>query len=452
MQQHESCPPKESDQASVPLKGSGKECDQLLNQDIQCIPLNDVPSKTHNENLLKKKKKKKKKKNIKLNDLPEQDNSMFRCLNNWPSVKDSCQTDPPTIPIINMFPDKIFPLGEIQQYVGSNVYRTTDEEKRHVDKLFEEDYQDIRCAAECHRQVRKYAQSYCRPGMSMIDICQRLEAKTKELILASGLQCGYGFPTGCSINHVAAHYTPNYGDMTILNYEDVVKLDFGVHVRGRIIDSAFTIAFDPKYDNLVQATKDATNAGIREAGIDVKISEVSAIIQETIESYEIELNGKFIPIKPVANLNGHSILPYQIHGGKSVPIVRTTLSDIMEENEVYAIETFASTGLGRVIESGECSHYMKDYEKGFVSLRLKNSKSLLHAIEQNFGTLAFCRRWLDDIGQTRHLIALKNLVESEVIVPYPPLVDCKNSYVSQMEHTILLRPTCKEVVSRGCDY
>jgi methionyl aminopeptidase len=67
------------------------------------------------------------------------------------------------------------------------------------------------------KKVRKYAQSYCRPGMSMIDICQRLEAKTKELILASGLQCGYGFPTGCSINHVAAHYTPNYGDTTILN-------------------------------------------------------------------------------------------------------------------------------------------------------------------------------------------------------------------------------------------
>jgi methionyl aminopeptidase len=52
-----------------------------------------------------------------------------------------------------MFPNKIFPLGEIQNYVASNVYRTTDEEKRQVDKLFEEDYQDIRCAAECHRQV-----------------------------------------------------------------------------------------------------------------------------------------------------------------------------------------------------------------------------------------------------------------------------------------------------------
>jgi methionine aminopeptidase len=36
--------------------------------------------------------------------------------------------------------------------------------------------------------------------------------------------------------------------------------------------------------------------------------------------------------------------------------------------------------------------------------------------------------------------------------PYPPLCDVKGSYVSQFEHTILLRPTCKEVISRGDDY
>jgi methionyl aminopeptidase len=39
-----------------------------------------------------------------------------------------------------------------------------------------------------------------------------------------------------------------------------------------------------------------------------------------------------------------------------------------------------------------------------------------------------------------------------VLQPYPPLCDVKGSYVSQFEHTILLRPTCKEVISRGDDY
>jgi methionyl aminopeptidase len=32
---------------------------------------------------------------------------------------------------------------------------------------------------------------------------------------------------------------------------------------GRIIDSAFTVAFDPKYEQLLAAVKDATNTGIK---------------------------------------------------------------------------------------------------------------------------------------------------------------------------------------------
>ena len=50
-------------------------------------------------------------------------------------------------------------------------------------------------------------------------------------------QAGIGFPTGCSLNHVAAHYTPNPGDNTVLQYSDVMKLDFGTHVDGYIVDS-----------------------------------------------------------------------------------------------------------------------------------------------------------------------------------------------------------------------
>ena len=39
-----------------------------------------------------------------------------------------------------------------------------------------------------------------------------------------------------------------------------------------------------------------------------------------------------------------------------------------------------------------------------------------------------------------------------IVEPYPPLCDIKGCYTAQFEHTILLRPTCKEVVSRGDDY
>ncbi len=81
---------------------------------------------------------------------------------------------------------------------------------------------------------------------------------------------------------MAAHYTPNPGDNTVLGYDDVCKIDFGTHINGRIIDTAFTVAFNPTYDKLLEAVKDATNTGIKAAGIDVRLGEIGGLIQETM--------------------------------------------------------------------------------------------------------------------------------------------------------------------------
>ncbi|GBG34858.1 Methionine aminopeptidase 2 [Hondaea fermentalgiana] len=183
-----------------------------------------------------------------------------------------------------------------------------------------------------------------------------------------------------------------------------------------------------------------------------------------MESYEIELDGKTHPIKCCRNLQGHSISPYRIHAGKSVPIVKGGEATKMEEGEMFAIETFGSTGRGYVVEDLECSHYMRRFDAPHVPLRMPASKRLLAHINRTFGTLPFCRRWLEreDGGsttingtsgkQTRYLGALKNLCDVGIIDMYPPLCDVKGSYVAQYEHTILLRPTAKEVLSRGDDY
>ena len=190
---------------------------------------------------------------------------------------------------------------------------------------------------------------------------------------------------------------------------------FGVQVNGRIIDSAYTVHFDPKYDKLVEAANEATETGIREAGIDVRLCDVGEAIQETMESYEVEIDGKTYPVKCCRNLTGHSIAPYQIHAGKSVPIVKGGEATRMEEGEFYAVETFGSTGRGYVREDLECSHYMKNFDVGHVPLRLPRAKQLLGVIDRNFGTLAFCRRYLDRIGESRYLMALKNLCDMGIV-------------------------------------
>lgn len=68
--------------------------------------------------------------------------------------------------------------------------------------------------------------------MTMIEICEELERCSRALIKENGLKAGLAFPTGCSRNNCAAHYTPNNGDTTVLQYDDVTKIDFGTHVNG----------------------------------------------------------------------------------------------------------------------------------------------------------------------------------------------------------------------------
>jgi len=47
-------------------------------------------------------------------------------------------------------------------------------------------------------------------------------------------EAGIAFPTGVSLNHCAAHFTPNPGDENlVLTEDDVIKIDIGTHVHGQ---------------------------------------------------------------------------------------------------------------------------------------------------------------------------------------------------------------------------
>ncbi|PLB54411.1 methionine aminopeptidase [Aspergillus steynii IBT 23096] len=352
------------------------------------------------------------------------------------------QSSPPRVPVANLFPNNQFPEGEIVEYKNENSYRTTNEEKRYLDRMNNDFLQEYRQGAEVHRQVRQYAQKNIKPGQTLTEIAEGIEDSVRALTGHSGLEegdnikGGMGFPCGLSINHCAAHYTPNAGNKMVLQQGDVMKVDFGAHLNGRIVDSAFTMAFDPVYDPLLEAVKDATNTGIREAGIDVRMSDIGAAIQETMESYEVQLNGTMHPVKCIRNLNGHNIDQHVIHGGKSVPIVKGGDQTKMEEGEVFAIETFGSTGKGYVREDMETSHYALDANAAPVPLRLSSAKNLLNVINKNFGTLPFCRRYLDRLGQDKYLLGLNNLVSSGIVQDYPPLCDVKGSYTAQYEHSL----------------
>lgn len=357
-------------------------------------------------------------------------------------------------PIDASYPDGVFPEGEWQEYpLEVNSYRVTDEEKRYLDRQQNNHWQDFRKGAEIHRRVRHKARTSIRPGMAMTDIANLIEDSVRAYTGNDHtLKQGIGFPTGLSLNHVAAHYTPNTGDKVVLAHEDVMKVDIGVHVNGHIVDSAFTMTFDEKYDPLLEAVKQATYTGVKELGIDVRLNDIGAAVQEVMESYEMEVNGKLLPIKCIRNLNGHNIGDYVIHSGKTVPIVPNGDMTKMEEGETFAIETFGSTGNGYVVNLGECSHYALIPESADIVPPTERSKQLLNTIKDNFGTLPWCRRYLERAGEEKYLLALTQLARAGIVEEYPPIADVKGSYTAQFEHTILLHPHKKEVVSKGDDY
>lgn len=79
--------------------------------------------------------------------------------------------------------------------------------------------------------------------------------------------------------------------------------------------------------------------------------------------------------------------------------------------------------------------------------RLTSAKALLKTINNNFGTLPFCRRYLDRIGETKYLLAvsgdkyvahdangssqLNHLVNQRIVQDYPPLCDQRGSMTAQ---------------------
>ncbi|KAH0904788.1 hypothetical protein HID58_044291 [Brassica napus] len=150
------------------------------------------------------------------------------------------QEDGPTIPVV-----KIFPSGEFPEAICGEQHP----KRREIWSVWRKPiYNSVRQAAEVHSEVRKYVRSIVKPGMLMTDVCETLEDIVCKLISENGLKAGIAFPTGCSLNWyscsslmVAAHWTPNSGDKTVLQYDDVMKVDFATHIDGMTANFSFSI-------------------------------------------------------------------------------------------------------------------------------------------------------------------------------------------------------------------
>lgn len=297
-----------------------------------------------------------------------------------------------------------------------------------------------------HKQVQQYTKDgLLRDGVLLWDVTESIEKKIKELTFyneANPLLGGVAFPTGVSINNCSAHYTPNPGEnKTRYNSNDLIKIDFGVHLKGHILDGAFSYTENPALQPLIDCSQEATNTGIKMSGADACLGDIGASIDEIINGYELTIDGKTIPVVSTYDLCGHQIKPYKIHAGKAVPNVKINYTARMKAGEEYAIETFPSTGIGRTREDRlNISHYMIDSPSKVP----KGLRPIYNDIQKRFGTLAFCKRWLNYDNTQRR--TFNRLVSQGYIKGYPPLYDSPGSYVAQTEKSIYISSDDKVIV------
>lgn len=282
-----------------------------------------------------------------------------------------------------------------------------------------ETIEKYRKAGEIAAKALKHGADMIEPGVKLLDVCDAVEEKIKEL----GGEIA--FPCQTSINAVAAHYCPEEDDNTIYEKGQIIKLDCGATYDGYVADNAVSVDLGDNQE-LLEASKDALEAALELVRPGAKLAEIGKAIQEAIESKGFS---------PIRNLSGHGIGRYIVHQEPTIPNFEAGGSGELKEGMAIAIEPFASDGAGMIYESSNPTVFMQVTKK---PIRSKFARELLKDI-QSYNGLPFTTRWLSrkhGVGKTK--FGLKQLKQAGIIRAFPPLPDNNGGLVSQHEHSVLV--------------
>ena len=278
-------------------------------------------------------------------------------------------------------------------------------------------------AGKIASQALDYGRKLIKVGASLLEVTEAVEKKIVEL---GG---NFAFPSQISLNDIAAHYCAGFDDKIVFKEGDIAKLDVGVQIDGFVGDTACTVVLgnDEKLKLLAEASREALNSALKIIKPGVKLGEIGKIIHA-----EITKRG----FAPVRNLSGHGLAQFIIHDKPSVPNFDTGSDEELEENQVIAIEPFASTGAGVIYESSNPTIFALD---DIRPVRSPMTREVLKDLEKYNG-LPFAHRWLvKKHGLGKISFALRELKTLGMLHEFPPLPDKAHGIVSQAEHTVIIR-------------
>lgn len=275
-------------------------------------------------------------------------------------------------------------------------------------------------AGKVAAEVLEFSKKLVKPGVSLYEVSKKIEEKI------SSLKANPAFPPQISINTIAAHYCPDKNDETVFKDFDLVKIDIGVHINGYIADTACTVNLGNKNLELVKASREALDKALPLFKPGTPLNQIGKVIEEVITSYGF---------KPIRNLSGHEIKPFELHAGLTVPNHDNKDLTKLKENQVFAVEPFATTGDGYV-RDGKLSGIYR-----IVNLKnTRTGRDVLNFVYDNYKTLPFHKKYvINKIGDFKANFGLRILERDEILHQYHQLVESSNGLVSQAEHTVIVK-------------
>ena len=282
--------------------------------------------------------------------------------------------------------------------------------------MIEEELKAYKKAGKVANLALLHGASLIKEGESVAKILDEVE----NFIIKN--DCEVAFPAQISINNIAAHQCSD--DYEEIIPKGLIKLDVGAHYKGFIGDNAKTIAVGVD-DSLIKASDEALANALKIIKPGVKVKDIGKVIESTITSFG------FTPVK---NLSGHGVDFFKVHTKPSIPNFEAEIEDTLVENQVIAIEPFASKGIGLVSAKGNATVFSLKDEK---PVRSQITRQILNEIKTYKG-LPFTSRWLNKkfgVGKTN--FALRELKQKNMLEEYPALQD--HDLVSQSEHTVSVK-------------
>lgn len=297
------------------------------------------------------------------------------------------------------------------------IFNQEDEEDSY--HLTAEEISKLKKAGKIASETVKFARAFIKKDMPLLEIAEKIEQKICEL---GGKPA---FPVNLSINEIAAHTTPAYNDSSLAY--GLLKVDLGAHVEGYVADTAVSIDLENNEENkaLIASAEKALSKAIEKVTLSNTIRDIGSTIEKNIKA-----EGFY----PIANLSGHSIEQYILHAGINIPNYDNAQEKKLQPG-VYAVEPFATSGLGSVRDGKASGIYHLEKEG---SVRDSFARIVLEFINEEYHTLPFCTRWIYKKFGARGLLGLKRIEEASLLHHHHQLIEVGKGKVAQAEHTIIL--------------